>query len=95
MKIILTYNYLIEGESQDPKAIETQENKALEMVTKDHLQLVATSYVPPALQKVFFFYIIMLESNEKIIYQKSNQNILKFIVLSIGERYMKKLSMKK
>lgn len=86
MKIILTYNYLIEGESQDPKAIETQENKALEMVTKDHLQLVATSYVPPALQKVFFFYIIMLESNEKIIYQKSNQNILKFIVLSIRER---------
>jgi hypothetical protein len=35
------------------KAIETQENKALEMETKDHLQLVATSYVPPALQKVF------------------------------------------
>lgn len=53
MKIILTYNCLIEGESQDPKAIETQENKALEMETKDHLQLVATSYVPPALQKVF------------------------------------------
>jgi hypothetical protein len=64
MKIILTYNCLIEGESQDPKAIETQENKALEMETKDHLQLVATSYVPPALQKVFF-HIIMLESNEK------------------------------
>jgi hypothetical protein len=53
MKIILTYNYLIEVESQDPRAIETQENKSLEMGTKDHLQLVAALYVPPALQKVF------------------------------------------
>ena len=49
MIITLTYNYPIEGESQDPKAIEIQENSALEMVTKDHLQLVATLYVPPAL----------------------------------------------
>ena len=52
IKTTLTYNHSIEGESQDPKATETQENKALEMVTKDHLQLVATLYVPPALQRV-------------------------------------------
>lgn len=52
MKMPLTYNYPIEEESQGPKATETQENKVLEMVTKDHLQLVATLYVPPALQKV-------------------------------------------
>lgn len=51
MKIALTYNYPIEEEFQGPKAIESQENKVLQMVTKDHLQLVATLYVPPALQK--------------------------------------------
>jgi hypothetical protein len=49
MIITLTYNYPIEVESQDLKAIEIQENSALEMVTKDHLQLVSTLYVPPAL----------------------------------------------
>ena len=49
MIITLTYNYPIEEESQDPKAIKIQENSAFEMVTKDHLQLVATLYVPPAL----------------------------------------------
>lgn len=50
IKTTPTYNYSIEGESQDPKAIEIQENKALEMVSKDHLQLASTLYVPPAFQ---------------------------------------------
>jgi len=43
----LTYNYSVEEESQDPKTIENQENKALEMASKDHWQLaLALSFRP-------------------------------------------------
>lgn len=43
----LTYNYSVEEESQDPKTIENQENKALEMASKDHWQpALALSFRP-------------------------------------------------
>lgn len=43
-----TYNRSVGGECQGPKAIEIQENKRLETVSKLHLQLVSILYVLPA-----------------------------------------------
>lgn len=52
IKVRVTCNYSTVEEFQDLKAIETQGNKALEMVSKDHLQLAGTLFVPPNRKRV-------------------------------------------
>ena len=52
VKMSQTYSYSVEGESQDPKIIESQENKSLETVSNRHWQLVSILYVLPALHFV-------------------------------------------
>jgi hypothetical protein len=48
-KLTLTYNYSVGEEYQDPKAVEIQEKKVLEMLLKDHLPQVSILSALPAI----------------------------------------------